>query len=373
MSAVADRRSSAARRPSSAARPHGQARRPSDASAVLRIEASRTRPRWLDVREPRRRRRSRRTCVADPKLLQSGAPSATQRPSRTTWTTSSTCSVRGCVNVRHGTSAKGLAGHSYPPGPRVTPDTQGEWLAGGLSSGNLGEAQRIWQLVDPGYVPIDWQLDFKSGWRWSRANLVPRHHVRDDAGRRHQGAVGARRGCSTSRSSRWRASLGRSAGSTAFAPEPLCPRVPQRGARLHRHEPAAVRGQLGAPQWTWRIRVANWLVAYDLFRAAGATFDAAFEATLLVGASSSRRATSRTIWSGIRRSAATTTWRTSWGCCSWPRICHPSRETDGWLAFAIQRADRGRRTPVPRGRGRTSRPRPPITGCRPRWSRSLSG
>ncbi|WP_235501192.1 heparinase II/III family protein [Hydrogenophaga sp. Root209] len=32
------------------------------------------------------------------------------------------------------------------------------------------ESQRIWQLIGPNYVPIDWQLDFKSGYRW-RENI----------------------------------------------------------------------------------------------------------------------------------------------------------------------------------------------------------
>jgi hypothetical protein len=31
----------------------------------------------------------------------------------------------------------------------------------------LSESERIWKCIDASYSPIDWQLDFKSGHRWS--------------------------------------------------------------------------------------------------------------------------------------------------------------------------------------------------------------
>gem|GEM_PF-5007792 len=31
---------------------------------------------------------------------------------------------------------------------------------------NQVESSRIWNLIDPDYKPIDWQIDFKSGYRW---------------------------------------------------------------------------------------------------------------------------------------------------------------------------------------------------------------
>jgi hypothetical protein len=52
-------------------------------------------------------------------------------------------------------------------GPSVEPDPDGRWLTGHVTEPNLAEAQRRWALVTSGYSPIDWQLDFKSGWRWS--------------------------------------------------------------------------------------------------------------------------------------------------------------------------------------------------------------
>ncbi len=73
----------------------------------------------------------------------------------------------GLREARHGADCPGFAGHRYPPGPAVATDPAGGWLAGRINPANLGEAQRLWALIDdPAYRPIDWQLDFKSGWRW---------------------------------------------------------------------------------------------------------------------------------------------------------------------------------------------------------------
>lgn len=49
----------------------------------------------------------------------------------------------------------------------------GRWLAGCVVDSNLKESQRIWLLIRQGkwaksqYLPIDWQVDIKSGFRWS--------------------------------------------------------------------------------------------------------------------------------------------------------------------------------------------------------------
>jgi len=61
----------------------------------------------------------------------------------------------------------GLEGHRYGPSPAVLADQPGTWLIDRLPPGALPEARRIWSLIDPHYRPIDWQLDFKSGHRWS--------------------------------------------------------------------------------------------------------------------------------------------------------------------------------------------------------------
>ncbi len=72
----------------------------------------------------------------------------------------------GPVVVAYGLVCAGLEGHRFVPGPTHVPDSQGLWLAGRINHANLAEAQRIWSLVDSAYQAIDWQLDFKSGFRW---------------------------------------------------------------------------------------------------------------------------------------------------------------------------------------------------------------
>lgn len=80
----------------------------------------------------------------------------------------------GWVQVRYGMQCRGMAGYRYDMGEAVVPDSQGDWLASRLNPSNLEIAGRIWQRVDPDYQAIDWQLDFKSGYRWSEKSWVTR-------------------------------------------------------------------------------------------------------------------------------------------------------------------------------------------------------
>lgn len=79
----------------------------------------------------------------------------------------------GPVEVRHGLQAKGLCGRRDLKLDRVSADAEGFWLQSRINPANLEVSQRIWRLIVQGtfaqrdYQPIDWQLDFKSGYRWS--------------------------------------------------------------------------------------------------------------------------------------------------------------------------------------------------------------
>ena len=73
----------------------------------------------------------------------------------------------GWVQVCYGMKCLGMAGNFYDSGAMIKPDLKGQWLKGRINQANLSTAQKIWQCVDENYVPIDWQLDFKSGYRWS--------------------------------------------------------------------------------------------------------------------------------------------------------------------------------------------------------------
>jgi hypothetical protein len=73
----------------------------------------------------------------------------------------------GWVRVRHGMECRGLEGHRFANEAPVGHDPDGRWLERRIPKPNLMESQRIWRLVEHDYTPIDWQLDFKSGYRWS--------------------------------------------------------------------------------------------------------------------------------------------------------------------------------------------------------------
>ena len=179
----------------------------------------------------------------------------------------------GWMRIAHGCACPGLGGVRYAPKSAVAPDPEGRWLDARINESNVSEVRRIWRLVDADYTPIDWQLDFRSGYRW-----------REDT---------------------WSQDIefGRLDGVDVKLPWEL--------ARMqhlivlawaHSTEGASDRALLerefrnqvldfvatNPPRFgaNWRctmdvaIRAANWVVTYSLFRAGGAEFDAAFEDTL---------------------------------------------------------------------------------------------
>lgn len=184
----------------------------------------------------------------------------------------------GWVQVRHGMQCAGLEGHRYPAGPPVKADREGRWLDARINAANLREARRIWSLVGEGYTPIDWHLDFKSGYRWSEATW----YLDVPLARRLGADIKVP----------WELArmqhLVQLAWAYAFALD---------GRAGFRSPPAYVsemRNQVldfiatNPPRFgvNWRyamevaIRVVNWLVAYDLFRAYGARFDPEFDQVL---------------------------------------------------------------------------------------------
>jgi hypothetical protein len=165
----------------------------------------------------------------------------------------------GWLEIRHGLDAAGIEGQRYPTeAPRLVNDANRTASAG------------IRGLIGPGFTPIDWQRDIKSGFRW------------------HEDT--------------WR-------GDIAFGHRPgVDVKVPWELARFQ-HAPTLVwayaltqddryrqafRDQVldfiaaNPPRFgvNWviameaAIRAANWVLALDLFRAAGAAFDEPFLAAL---------------------------------------------------------------------------------------------
>ena len=86
----------------------------------------------------------------------------------------------GWVQVSYGMNCLGMAGYFYDSGTKIESDLKGKWLKGRINQANLLISQKIWQRIDEKYAPIDWQLDFKSGYRWSEkiwASRLPYGHL----------------------------------------------------------------------------------------------------------------------------------------------------------------------------------------------------
>ena len=179
----------------------------------------------------------------------------------------------GWVGVHYGMRARGFEDNVFEPQPAHAIDPAGQWAGQRVHRANAQVAARLWSLVDPGYVPIDWQIDFRSGFRWNESvwsgDIDP---------------AGAPRGADIKLP--WE--LARSQHLPLLALDYALRRhtendVAQALWREFRNQILDFTA-LNPPRFgvNWvctmdvAIRVANWVLAYDLFCGAGAPFDIAF-------------------------------------------------------------------------------------------------
>jgi hypothetical protein len=239
----------------------------------------------------------------------------------------------GWVQVRYGLTAAGLEGNRFPPESGVYPDADGNWLGERVTGANLPEARHLWRLIAGPYEPIDWQIDFKSGFRWDG-----RRHFRDLK-------FGDRRGVDVKVP--WE--LARLQHLPQLAIAHLLARAGQPGFREPALYESEVRNQIidflatNPPRFgvNWLcpmdvgIRAANMLLAVDLLRAGGATLDTAFEAAVANAATAhARHILGNLEWSTVPRSNHYLANIAGVMFCA---IYLPvSEETDAWLDFAAQ-------------------------------------
>ena len=177
--------------------------------------------------------------------------------------------------VAHGFVARGCEGKVFPAEPVVSTDRDGIWLRGRINTANLAAARAAWQHVDANYTPIDWQLDVRSGFRWSEAvwfrdlPLSPAGadiKVPWELARFHHGPQLA-------------------LAYSLVTRDMECPSVnAENWYRAFRNQVLDFIGS-NPPRFgvNWvspmdiAIRAANWVVAYELFTAAGVEFDPAFD------------------------------------------------------------------------------------------------
>lgn len=75
----------------------------------------------------------------------------------------------GLVRVDYNINPAGVEGIKYDMSPKVTKfDSEGGWLRNILLPSHVNHAKTIWRRIGEDYIPIDWQMDFKSGFRYSQ-------------------------------------------------------------------------------------------------------------------------------------------------------------------------------------------------------------
>jgi hypothetical protein len=188
----------------------------------------------------------------------------------------------GWIQVRYGMSCPGIELYRYFMPVEDTIDrADPQLLLNRINSSNLAESQRVWSLVTADYVPIDWQLDFKSGYRWSEntwAQDVPFGHLPgvdikipwELARLQHLPQLAIAYRCAV-HEAEW---------SCGFRDQKIY-------LREFRNVVLDFVG-LNPPRFgvNWRsamdvaIRAANILLAYDIFRSGGAVFDNDFDSVL---------------------------------------------------------------------------------------------
>lgn len=185
----------------------------------------------------------------------------------------------GWVEVSHGMVCAGLEGHRYPPAHAVLGEIPGRWSDNCINPSNLIRAKSIAALLTPGYVPIDWQLDFKSGYRWDEKTWY------QDIQFGHFPGVDVKVPWELSRMQHLpqlaHAYALATYGTEGFAP----PDYYLREFRDQILDFVASNPPRYGVNWACTmdvgIRIANWLMAHDLFMCSGAKFDDEFEQVLL--------------------------------------------------------------------------------------------
>jgi hypothetical protein len=241
----------------------------------------------------------------------------------------------GWVQVKHGMRCRGVEGYRFDSGTSIAADPAGSWLVGRVTPANLAESQRLWGLISPGYPPIDWHLDFKSGYRWEETTWYR------DVRYGHRPGVDVK--------VPWELARMQHLPLLAFA----CALEGGGDARLDSDPWArAFRNQTidfiatNPPRFgvNWAstmdvaIRAANLLVAWDLFRSQGVNFDASFQAVF-----------NRSLIEHGRHIAGNLEWDPRFrgnhylanlaGLLFCSTYLARTPETDAWLAFAVQELD----------------------------------
>jgi len=185
----------------------------------------------------------------------------------------------GWIQVKHGANCRGVLGCRYDPGATVIPDSRGEWLIGRINQSNLERSQAVWKLLQPAYSPIDWQLDFRSGFRWLESTPSSRIRYGNLPG------VDIKVPWELARMQHLPGLAWSYAASQSGPESKTRSEVYRMEFRNEILDFIATNPPRFGVNWVCTmdvaIRVVNWLVAYDLFSCFGAEWDPEFRAELV--------------------------------------------------------------------------------------------
>lgn len=162
----------------------------------------------------------------------------------------------GWIPVSHGMNCKGIEGFRYSQTEKRSINDQ-----------NLSESNRIRALIISPYLPIDWHIDFKSGFRWSADTWSPNIQYGSELGADVKVP--------------WELSRMQHLTSLAWGYA-----LEEKSIYLKEFQNQILDFISANPprygvNWVCTmdvgIRIANWLIAYDLFSTYGAKFDPEFE------------------------------------------------------------------------------------------------
>jgi hypothetical protein len=191
----------------------------------------------------------------------------------------------GWVRIQHGAAYAGFGPHRYGPHAALPSDAWREAVAIQATPGNRARALAILNLIEsPAYAPIDWHVDFKSGWRWDPAAWGPSSPYG------HKPGIDIKLPWELARLqhlpglalARWAGvtpqgfSAGQAVGDDAC---PLAAEFRNQALDFWAANPPGF-GVNWACAMDVAIRAANIALAWDLFRGAGHAFDDAFEREL---------------------------------------------------------------------------------------------
>jgi hypothetical protein len=177
----------------------------------------------------------------------------------------------GWVQVKYGMQCLGVDGYKYDGQVLGDISSAESFFEKRINKANFLETKRIRQLIDLDYQAIDWQLDFKSGYRWSENIWYM------DMPYGHKPGVDIK--------VPWELARMQHLPMLALAYNSISDiKKNDKYLREFRNQVLDFIAN-NSPRYgvNWHctmdvgIRVVNWLVAYDMFKTFGATFDAKFE------------------------------------------------------------------------------------------------